>query len=41
MKKTVLSKILNRDNWNLMPDNMIINGGECSTDKQAIAEHFK
>ena len=41
MKKTwaVLSDILNRDIRNSVPDNMIINGLECS-DKQAIAEHF-
>ena len=41
MKKTwaVLSEILNRDSRNSVPDNMIINGVECS-DKQAIAEHF-
>ena len=41
MKKTwvVLSQILNRNSRNSMPDNMIINGVECS-DKQAIVEHF-
>ena len=41
MKKTwaVLSDILNRDTRNSVPDNMIINGLECS-DKQAIGEHF-
>ena len=41
MKKTwaVLSDILNRDIRNSVPDNIIINGLECS-DKQAIAEHF-
>ena len=35
----VLSDILNRDIRNSVPDNMIINGLECS-DKQGIAEHF-
>ena len=41
MKKTwaVLSEILNRKNRNSVPDNMTVNGAECS-DKQAIAEHF-
>ena len=41
MKKTwaVLSEILNRNSRNTVPDNMIINGVECS-DKQAIVEHF-
>ena len=41
LKKTyaVLFEILNRDIWNSVPDNKIINGVECS-DKQAIAEHF-
>ena len=40
MKKTwaVLSEILNRKNRNSVPDNMTVNGAECS-DKQAIAEH--
>ena len=40
MKKTwaVLSEILNRNSRNSVPDNMIINGVECS-DKQAIVEH--
>ena len=35
----VLSEILNRKNLNSVPDNMTVNGAECS-DKQAIAEHF-
>ena len=41
MKKTwaVLSQILNRYSRNSVPDNMLINGVECS-DKQAIVEHF-
>ena len=41
MKKNwaVLSEILNRNSRNSVPDNMIINGVECS-DKQAIVEHF-
>ena len=41
MKKTsaVLSEILNRKNRNSVPDNITVNGAECS-DKQAIAEHF-
>ena len=41
MKKTwaVLSEILNRKNWNSVPDNMTVNFAECS-DKQAITEHF-
>ena len=41
MKKTwaVLSEILNRNSRNTVPDNMIINGVECS-DKQAIVKHF-
>ena len=41
MKKTwaVLSEILNRNSRNSVPDNMIINGVECSV-KQAIVEHF-
>ena len=41
MKKTwaVLSEILNRTSRNTVPDNMIINGVECS-DKQAIVEHL-
>ena len=40
-KKTwaVLSKILNRNSRNTVPDNMIINDVECS-DKQAIVENF-
>ena len=41
MKKTwaVLSEILNRNSRNTVPDNVIINGVECS-DKQAIVKHF-
>ena len=41
MKKTwaALSEVLNRNSRNTVPDNMIINGVECS-DKQAIVEHF-
>ena len=34
----VLSEILDRNIQNLVPDNMIVSGAECS-DKQAIAEH--
>ena len=41
MRKTwaVLSEILNRTSRNSVPDNMIINGVECSG-KQAIVEHL-